>query len=207
MPLSNSDCWKTVVAVAIPNVGGFAAAHITRRAVKGWYQKLNFPPGRPADWVFAPMWTSLYCGMGYASYLVWKNGGGFEGEAQLPLIVYGSQLALNWAWSPIFFMKKDFKLVRFESRSLVSNRLTSRAPCVCRRPSSWALLPLPPERVRTCSTRSTRRPVSFSFLTWRGCPTLPTCRTASIRGTRAKSKTNRAGWARFYSTTIKYRTL
>ncbi|XP_065583528.1 translocator protein-like [Artemia franciscana] len=94
---------SAVAATLFPNVGGIFGALITRREVKTWYPTLNKPEWRPPNWAFGPVWTALYTGMGYASYLIYKEAGGFNGAAKLPLALYASQLALNWAWTPIFF--------------------------------------------------------------------------------------------------------
>lgn len=53
--------------------------------------------------LFFPAWTILYIAMGFASFIVWKKGDGFQGRAKVPLIIFIIQLILNWFWTPIFF--------------------------------------------------------------------------------------------------------
>jgi tryptophan-rich sensory protein len=63
-----------------------------------WYAALNKPTWNPPSWVFGPAWTLLYTLMAVAAWLVWKRVG-----FSRPLAFYFVQLALNAAWTPIFF--------------------------------------------------------------------------------------------------------
>ncbi|KAF5909385.1 translocator protein, partial [Clarias magur] len=102
--------WKVLGLTALPHVGGLLGGYITRREVKTWYTTLNKPSWRPPNSAFGVVWTTLYTGMGYGSYLVYKELGGFTEDAVVPLGLYGLQLALNWAWTPIFFGAHKIKL-------------------------------------------------------------------------------------------------
>lgn len=66
-----------------------------------WYERLTKPSWRPPNWLFAPVWAVLYLTIAVSGWLVWQRSG-FAGAA-LPLGIYGVQLVLNSAWTPIFF--------------------------------------------------------------------------------------------------------
>jgi translocator protein len=92
---------------SIAGLAGFAAACAFAASMGAifrpgdWYQRLAKPSWRPPDWLFAPAWTVLYVMIAVSGWLVWRTSG-FAGAA-LPLAIYALQLALNAAWTPIFF--------------------------------------------------------------------------------------------------------
>ncbi|XP_011873922.1 PREDICTED: translocator protein [Vollenhovia emeryi] len=104
--------WPMLAATVCPNIGGWVGGLITQKNIS-WYESLVKPKYTPPNWVFGPVWTTLYCTMGYASYLVWRDGGGFEAAA-VPLGIYGLNVALNWSWTPLFFGAHKIKLALYE---------------------------------------------------------------------------------------------
>ncbi|XP_072856929.1 translocator protein [Pogona vitticeps] len=98
--------WGPVVGFTLlPSAGSIWGARIVQKELPTWYESLEKPSWKPPNWVFPPVWTTLYSSMGYGSYLVWKELGGFNEKSMVPLGLYAGQLALNWSWVPIFFGK------------------------------------------------------------------------------------------------------
>ena len=85
-----------VVCYAAAAIGGLATAG----SVSGWFQTLNRPSFQPPDWLFGPVWTVLYGLMSVAAWLVYLKTGRVRST---PMMLFVIQLALNVAWSIIFF--------------------------------------------------------------------------------------------------------
>lgn len=84
-----------LVCLVTGGLGGWATA----QSVTDWYPTLVKPSWNPPNWIFGPVWTALYLMMAVAAWLVWRSDGNIRGA----MILFFSQLALNFAWSFLFF--------------------------------------------------------------------------------------------------------
>ena len=82
-----------VLCEAVGAVGAIATAP----NIGSWYETLARPEWQPPNWLFGPVWTTLYALMGVSAFLVWRRG------ARAALALFVVQFALNAAWSWIFF--------------------------------------------------------------------------------------------------------
>lgn len=85
------------ICLVISALGGV----VTAQSVGTWYQTLKKPPFNPPEWVFAPVWTFLYLTIALAGWRVWLARG--LSGARCAMAAYAVQLALNAAWSFVFF--------------------------------------------------------------------------------------------------------
>ena len=97
-----------VLCLAVSGIG----AAVTATSVGTWYQALHKPTFNPPDWLFAPVWTTLYILMAIAGWRVWRQAGFETGRKALTVFVV--QLALNLAWSFIFFGQQRIGLALIE---------------------------------------------------------------------------------------------
>ena len=87
---------------AVATVGGLVSAS----GLRHWYDGLEKAPWNPPGWVFGPAWTVFYVLMAVAAWLV-ARAGLEETSVRTALVLYVSQLALNLAWSLLFFAARS----------------------------------------------------------------------------------------------------
>ena len=75
-----------------------------------WFDALEKPSFMPPGWTFGLAWTTLYTMLGLALALVLNEPASKERTGAL--LIFATQLLLNFAWSPIFFAAHDITTAR-----------------------------------------------------------------------------------------------
>jgi len=91
-----------LISLSAGAIGGL----FTKESVGTWYKTINKPTFTPPDWLFSPVWISLFILMGMASYLVWRRRKMVSGYAWA-VVIYYLQLVLNIMWSFLFFYQRQ----------------------------------------------------------------------------------------------------
>lgn len=95
-----TDWLKLAISLLAPQLAGAIGALYTAETRETWYRELTLPGFSPPDWVFGPVWTTLYILMGIAAFLIWRRGLRQVWPAMLLFVI---QLALNALWPFLFF--------------------------------------------------------------------------------------------------------
>lgn len=119
--------------------GGLGAIATTPE-IDGWYRTVAKPTWNPPNSVFGPVWTTLFVMMAFAAWLVWRPAGFIA--AKVPLLLFTVQLALNVAWSWIFFGRHQPGWAFVEIVFLwAAIAVTMRAFFLRSRLAGWLLVP------------------------------------------------------------------
>ncbi|KAA1243879.1 TspO/MBR family protein [Aquimarina sp. RZ0] len=94
------------IAILVCLLMGFLGSIATQSSINTWYPVLNKPSFTPPNWLFAPVWTTLYIMIGIAAGIVWSKGF-YHKWVKIALYHFGFQLLLNAAWSIFFFGMRD----------------------------------------------------------------------------------------------------
>jgi tryptophan-rich sensory protein len=94
------DWKKLLISIVACELLGNIGSLFTMPSIGTWYATLAKPTWTPPNWLFGPVWTTLFFLMGIALYLVWT-------KKPKVLPVFWIQFALNILWSALFFGLKS----------------------------------------------------------------------------------------------------
>jgi benzodiazapine receptor len=92
---------KLLASIILCQLAGVVGSIFTTPAIPTWYESLRKPFFNPPDWVFSPVWISLYILMGISLFMVWRNLD--HPKVKTGFIFFFAQLILNILWSIAFF--------------------------------------------------------------------------------------------------------
>jgi len=91
-----------IISILITEGIAVTASMFTVSQIPVWYSTLNKPSFNPPNWLFGPVWTTLYLLIAISAYLVWRQRNDSE-LYKKARAAYFIQLVLNFGWSAVFF--------------------------------------------------------------------------------------------------------
>jgi tryptophan-rich sensory protein len=105
--------WTRFALVACPAILllGSASGWLSNSGYgNGWFDRLAKPAFMPPGWTFGVVWPILYILMGIAVAMILAEPP--SDRRRNALMLFFAQLALNFAWSPLFFAAHDISLAK-----------------------------------------------------------------------------------------------
>ena len=91
-----------VITYSASFIGGFATISFK----EPWYSQLTKSNFNPPDWIFAPVWTTLYLMMTVAVWLFWHS----KNKDINTIYIYFIHILFNTTWSVVFFVFHNISL-------------------------------------------------------------------------------------------------
>ena len=104
---------KLLLAIAVSQLAGVVGSAFTVSAIPTWYAMLDKPSFSPPNWLFGPVWVTLYTLMGISFFLIWQKGLG-RLEVRRAALFFLIHLIFNAAWTIIFFGFQNLLLAFIE---------------------------------------------------------------------------------------------
>jgi len=99
-PVSRGSVVTLIGLLALTLGLGGLGSLATVPQIPTWYAHLQKPSFNPPNWIFGPVWTTLYVLMAVSIWRVWRSE---HADALKTKIAFFLMLLLNAAWSPVFF--------------------------------------------------------------------------------------------------------
>lgn len=135
------DVVKVILAIVVSELAGVIGSVFTMPSITGWYAGLTKPAFSPPNWIFGPVWTTLYALMGIAAFLIWRNGLE-QRKVKIALGLFIGQLMLNVLWSIVFFglhsLGGAFVEILFLWLAILATIIVSAK---ISKPAAWLLVP------------------------------------------------------------------
>ena len=97
--------WTVPLIVLLGSLSGYVS---NSGFGNGWFDPLDKPSFMPPGWLFGVVWPILYALIGAAVGIILAEPPSQRRSRGLAL--FGVQLLLNFAWSPLFFAAHDMRL-------------------------------------------------------------------------------------------------